>query len=107
MVTLKLLSLYDTKMTRLRFEWDRDKNRINQKKHGVSFEEAKSVFYDDLAIQFWDNDHSNEEERFLLLGRSYKMRILLVVHCYREEESIIRIISARKATQNESQQYRE
>ncbi|MGK7945756.1 MAG: BrnT family toxin [Microcystaceae cyanobacterium] len=94
-------------MTRLRFEWDRDKNRINQKKHGVSFEEAKSVFYDDLAIQFWDNDHSNEEERFLLLGRSYKMRILLVVHCYREEESIIRIISARKATQNESQQYRE
>lgn len=93
-------------MSRLRFEWDEDKNQINQKKHGVSFKEAKSVFYDDLAIQFWDNDHSNEEERFLLLGRSYKMRILLVVHCYREEESIIRIISARKATHNESQQYR-
>lgn len=93
-------------MARLRFEWDKNKNRINQEKHGVSFEEAKSVFYDDLAIQFWDNDHSNEEERFLLLGRSYQMRILLVVHCYREEESIIRIISARKATKNESQQYR-
>jgi uncharacterized DUF497 family protein len=103
---IKIIKLNTTKMNRLRFEWDKDKNRINQKKHGVSFEEAKSVFYDDQAIQFWDNDHSNEEERFLLLGRSYKMRILIVVHCYREEESVIRIISARKATQNESQQYR-
>ncbi|MBE9246024.1 BrnT family toxin [Microcystis aeruginosa LEGE 00239] len=93
-------------MQRLTFEWDIEKNRVNQKKHGVSFEEAKSVFYDDKAIQFWDDDHSEQEDRFLLLGKSYKMRILLIVHCYREEESVIRIISARKATKNESQQYR-
>ncbi|NCR43325.1 MAG: BrnT family toxin [Microcystis aeruginosa G13-07] len=93
-------------MQPLTFEWDIDKNRVNQKKHGVSFEEAKSVFYDDNAIQFWDDDHSEQEDRFLLLGKSYKMRILLIVHCYREEESVIRIISARKATKNESQKYR-
>ncbi|MCA2938306.1 MAG: BrnT family toxin [Microcystis sp. M113S1] len=93
-------------MQPLTFEWDIEKNRVNQKKHGVSFEEAKSVFYDDKAIQFWDDDHSEQEDRFLLLGKSYKMRILLIVHCYREEESVIRIISARKATKNESQQYR-
>ncbi|TRU31909.1 MAG: BrnT family toxin [Microcystis aeruginosa Ma_MB_F_20061100_S20] len=93
-------------MQRLTFEWDIEKNRVNQKKHGVSFEEAKSVFYDDKAIQLWDDDHSEQEDRFLLLGKSYKMRILLIVHCYREEESVIRIISARKATKNESQQYR-
>ncbi|MCC5639566.1 BrnT family toxin [Nostoc sp. CHAB 5844] len=93
-------------MSQLLFEWDNEKNKINQKKHGVSFEEAKSVFYDDNAIEFWDEDHSQAEDRFLLLGRSSKMRILLIVHCYREAESIIRIISARKATQKESQQYR-
>ena len=88
-------------MNRLIFDWDNEKNRLNQKKHGISFEEAKSVFYDDNAIQFWDEDHSDAEDRFLLLGRSYKMRILIIVHCYREQESIIRIISARKATKNE------
>ncbi|OCQ96825.1 hypothetical protein BCD64_14560 [Nostoc sp. MBR 210] len=93
-------------MSQLLFEWDNEKNKINQKKHGVSFEEAKSVFYDDNAIEFWDEDHSEAEDRFLLLGRSSKMRILLIVHCFREQESIIRIISARKATQKESQQYR-
>ncbi|MDJ0598601.1 MAG: BrnT family toxin [Crocosphaera sp.] len=93
-------------MSRILFEWDNEKNRINQKKHGVSFEEAKTVFYDDNAIQFWDEDHSEEEERFLLLGRSSKMRILLIIHCFREQESIIRIISARKATQKESIEYR-
>ncbi|BAY15331.1 hypothetical protein NIES21_11470 [Anabaenopsis circularis NIES-21] len=93
-------------MNQLLFEWDNEKNKINQKKHGVSFEEAKSVFYDDNAIEFWDEDHSDAEDRFLLLGRSSKMRILLIVHCFREQESIIRIISARKATQKETQQYR-
>lgn len=93
-------------MSQLLFEWDNEKSRINQKKHGVSFEEAKSVFYDDNAIQFWDEDHSDAEDRFLLLGRSSKMRILLIVHCFREQESVIRIISARKATQKESQEYR-
>ena len=93
-------------MNQLVFEWDNKKNQINQKKHGVSFEEAKSVFYDDNAIQFWDDDRSEAEDRFLLLGRSFKMRILLIVHCFREQESVIRIISARKATQKESQEYR-
>lgn len=92
-------------MSQLCFEWDNEKNRINQKKHGVSFEEAKSVFYDDNAIQFWDEEHSEMEDRFLLLGISSKMRILLIVHCYQEEESVIRIISARKATKKESKQY--
>ena len=93
-------------MNRLIIEWDNEKNLLNQKKHGISFEEAKSVFYDDNAIQFWDEDYSETEDRFLLLGRSYKMRILIIVHCYREQESIIRIISARKATKNERQYYR-
>ena len=93
-------------MNRLSFEWDNEKNRINQKKHSVSFEEAKSVFYDDNAVQFWSEDNSDTEDRFLLLGRSSKMRILLIVHCYREQESVIRIISARKATKNERQHYR-
>ena len=92
-------------MNRLIFEWDNEKNRINQKKHSISFEEAKSVFYDDKAIQFWDADHSDTEDRFLLLGRSSKMRILLIVHSYREQESVIRIISARKATKNERKHY--
>lgn len=93
-------------MNKLIFQWDEQKNRINQKKHGISFDEAKSVFFDDNAIQFWDDDHSETEERFLLLGKSYKMRLLLIVHCYQEEDSIIRIISARKATKNESKNYR-
>ncbi|MDJ0662332.1 MAG: BrnT family toxin [Crocosphaera sp.] len=93
-------------MSPLFFEWDDKKNQINKNKHGVSFEEAKSVFYDDHALQFWDEDNSLAQERFLLLGRSSKMRILLIVHCFREQESIIRIISARKATQKESKQYR-
>ena len=92
-------------MDELIFEWDSEKDRTNQKKHGVSFEEAKSVFYDDSAIQFWDKDHSDVEDRFLLLGRSSKMRILLIVHCFREPESVIRIISVRKATKAESKQY--
>ena len=93
-------------MNKLRFEWDYAKDKINQKKHGVSFEEAKTVFYDDNAIQFWDDYHSNGEELFLLLGQSSKMRILLIVHCFREQDSIIRIISALKATKKESQEYR-
>ena len=92
-------------MDELVFEWDSEKDRTNQKKHGVSFEEAKSVFYDDSAIQFWDEDHSDLEDRFLLLGRSSKMRVLLIVHCFREPESVIRIISVRKATKTEIKQY--
>ena len=92
-------------MDELLFEWDSEKDRTNQKKHGVSFEEAKSVFYDDSAIQFWDEGHSDLEDRFLLLGRSSKMRILLIVHCFREPESVIKIVSVRKATKTESKQY--
>ena len=92
-------------MDELVFEWDSEKDRTNQKKHGVSFEEAKSVFYDDSAIQFWDEGHSDLEDRFLLLGRSSKMRILLIVHCFREPESVIKIVSVRKATKTESKQY--
>lgn len=93
-------------MNKITFHWDEQKNQVNQQKHGISFEEAESVFFDDYAVQFWDEEHSQDEERFLLLGLSYKMRILLVVHCFKEEDSVIRIISARKATKNESKEYR-
>lgn len=92
-------------MNRIVFEWDDDKNKENQEKHAVSFEEAQTVFFDDGAIQFWDEKHSDDEDRFLMLGLSNRFRILLVVHCYRENESTIRIISARKATKKEKQQY--
>ncbi|MEA3547314.1 MAG: BrnT family toxin [Thermodesulfobacteriota bacterium] len=84
------------------FEWDRKKELSNQKKHGVSFEEAKSVFFDERAIQFFDDVHSStKEERFLMLGLSFNLRILLVCHCMRGNNDIIRIISARKATRKE------
>lgn len=93
-------------MNKIIFQWDEQKNAINQQKYGISFEEAESVFFDDYALQFWDEEHSQEEERFLLLGRSSRMRLLLIVHCFREEDSIIRIISARKATKTECKEYR-
>lgn len=87
------------------FSWDPAKARTNLKKHGVSFDEAKSVFYDELAIQFYD-DKSLEEDRFLLLGVSNELRLLVVVHCERgEEREELRIISARKATSRERQYY--
>jgi len=92
-------------MKKLIFEWDDTKNGTNQKKHGVSFEEAQTVFFDESAIQFDDPDHSIDEERFLLLGFSQKLKVLVVCHCYRSDESIIRIISARKATQKEQKVY--
>ncbi len=88
----------------IKFEWNQSKARSNLKKHGVSFEEAQSVFFDEHAIQFFDSDTSSEEERFLLLGLSENSRILLVCHCEREGE-VIRIISARKATSNERKNY--
>ena len=87
----------------LEFEWD--KKKINAKKHGVSFDEAKSVFYDENAIQFYDPEHPDEEERFILLGTSFKLKMLVVCHCFREEETKIRIISARKADTEEKQVY--
>jgi hypothetical protein len=92
-------------MEHILFEWDDKKAKSNLKKHGVSFEEAQSVFFDEQAIQFWDDKNSHDEDRFLMLGLSNKFRILLVVHCFKESESTIRIISARKATKNEMKQY--
>ena len=89
----------------LAFEWDEHKNQINQRKHGISFEEASSVFYDDRAILFDDPLHSEEEERFLLLGMSDEANVCLVCHCYRASETVIRIISARKATKKEEDRY--
>ena len=89
----------------IQFEWDQPKAAANLRKHGVSFEEAQSVFYDEFAIQFYDDEHSTEEERFLLLGMSDAARVLLVCHCEREAGNTIRIISARKATKAESTFY--
>ena len=90
----------------MRFEWDPVKAASNAKKHKVTFELAKSVFYDDFAVQFFDEEHSTDEDRFLLLGMSSDARLLLVCHCEREDGDVIRIISARKATENEAHYYR-
>lgn len=90
----------------IRFEWDLRKDEANQKNHGVSFEEAQSVFFDDDAIQFYDKDHSDQEERFIMLGMSIQSRMLLVCHCERWAGEVIRIISARKATKFERKHYR-
>ena len=89
------------------FEWDENKNEKNKAKHKVSFEEAKTVFYDENAIVTPDPDHSDFEERFIILGFSLRARLLIVCHCYRSEEHVIRIISARKATTHEARQYGE
>lgn len=90
----------------IKFEWDAAKAASNKKKHGVSFEEAQSVFYDEFAVQFIDESNSVSEDRFLMLGFSDEARLLIVCHCERGQGSIIRIISARKATKNESKYYR-
>ena len=89
----------------IQFVWDEQKYQINQKKHGVSFEEAKSVFFDEYARFLTDPDHSETEERYLLLGMSIQMRLLVISHCYREHDHVIRLISARPATRFEQQQY--
>ena len=91
----------------IEFEWDENKNEINKKKHKISFEEAKTVFYDEEALLIDDPEHSWEEERFIILGLSKKANLLVVCHCYRVSETVIRIISARKATKSESKQYHE
>ncbi len=91
----------------MKFEWDENKNLINQRKHGISFEEAKTVFYDIFAILFDDPDHSEYEDRFLIIGTSLSKGICLVSHCYRGEGDTIRIISARKATKREQSVYDE
>lgn len=90
----------------IRFVWDPKKNIVNQRKHGVSFEEAQTVFYDEYAQLIADPDHSDEEDRFIILGRSSRLRILVVCHCYYEEDEKIRIISARKATKHEQSFYK-
>lgn len=101
---LKLAFLqYNVRM--ITFEWNSGKSAAKIKKHGVSFEEAQSVFYDEFAVQFFDEEHSTNEERFLLLGMSTGRRLLLVCHCERHEGNTIRIISARKATRTESTFY--
>ena len=89
------------------FEWDEKKNVSNKKKHGVSFEEAQTVFIDENALLIHDPDHSDEEDQFILLGLSSKFRILVVCYCYRKSDEIIRIISARKATRPEQKEYRD
>jgi len=90
----------------IEFEWDSSKASSNMKRHGVSFEEAKTVFFDDYALQFYDEAHSEEEERFLLLGLSNTSKLLMIVHCEREDGNTIRIISARKATSTETKFYK-
>ena len=94
-------------MDRIEFEWDENKNEINKRKHQVSFEEARTVFYDEEALVIDDPEHSQEEERFIILGCSQQARLLVVCHCYRASETVIRIISARKATRDETRQYNE
>lgn len=92
-------------MNGLRFVWDERKNLANQRKHGVSFEEAETAFHDENAKVYFDPDHSEDEDRFILLGMSLHLRILIVCHCYREGESVVRIISARRADKREERDY--
>ena len=94
-------------MEMLHFEWDPKKDLSNQKKHGISFAEASTVFEDVNALVISDPEHSEDEERFVILGFSLQANLLVVCHCYRASESVIRIISARKATKNEFRQYNE
>ena len=89
----------------MRFDWDPSKAAANLKKHRVSFEEAKTVFFDDFAVQFLDDEHSDAEQRFIMLGLSSSARLLVVCHCERVSREVIRIISARKATRGESAFY--
>ena len=89
----------------IRFEWDERKNQANKRKHGISFEEAQTVFFDENALEFDDPDHSGDEARFLLLGRSFQLRVLVVCHCFRAKSSLVRLISARRATAKERAVY--
>jgi uncharacterized DUF497 family protein len=87
------------------YEWNENKNRANIRKHGISFNEAMTVFDDDNALYKPDPDHSQEEARFMIIGLSIRNNLLIVCHCYRESDTIVRIISARKATKSETEQY--
>jgi len=92
-------------MSGSQFKWDENKNRKNKREHGVSFEEAQTVFLDENAIRFFDPDHSEAEDRFIMLGVSFKLRVLVVCHCYRENDEVIRLISAGKADKEECKDY--
>ncbi len=92
-------------MSSLRFEWDEKKNAANRRKHGISFAEARTAFLDQDARLIPDPEHSDEEERFVLLGLSISVRLLVVCHCYRQDGDVVRIISARKADRDEIEQY--
>jgi uncharacterized DUF497 family protein len=92
-------------MNVLRIEWDENKNRANRHKHGISFEEAETVFADDHALLIADPEHSDNEDRFILLGMSSSLRIMVVCHCYRVQDDVIRIITVRKATREEQDGY--
>ena len=94
-------------METLSFEWDENKNEINKKKHGISFETAQEVFYDDNAVLFDDPDHSVGEERFLIIGMTRSLKVCIVSHCYRNSDNVIRLISAREATKHERKTYEE
>jgi len=92
-------------MRNIQFDWDPKKAAENVKKHGVTFEEARTVFFDERAKLIDDPDHSEDEDRFVLLGVSNTLKVILVCHCYRQEGNVIRIISARKASRHETKQY--
>ncbi len=96
---------YNVCMDEIRFEWDESKSLKNKRKHGVSFDEAQSVFLDENAIRYYDPDHSEGEDRFIMLGMSFKLRVLVVCHCYRLDDKVIRIVSARKANNKEAAVY--
>ena len=92
-------------MPEIRFEWDEKKHALNKRKHGVSFNEGQTIFADENGLLLDDPDHSHDEDRFILLGLSSSLRLLVVSHTYRKDDAIIRIISARKATHSEQEQY--
>lgn len=92
-------------MNEIKFEWDFEKAELNQKKHHISFKEASTVFYDPNALLIADPEHSINEDRFIIMGLSIESHLLVVCHCYRQNDNLIRIISARKATSNETKQY--
>lgn len=98
--------MYIIDMSSIRFAWDDAKDRLNRKRHGVTFAEAQSVFFDENAVRYFDPDHSETEDRFIMLGMSSLLRTLIVCHCYRERGNAIRIISARRANAVERRAYR-
>ena len=92
-------------MNDIRFDWDEGKSRDNKRKYGVSFDEAQTVFLEENAIRFYDPEHSEDEDRFIMLSMSFKLRVLVVCHCYRLDDNVIRIVSARRANKKEATVY--